>query len=144
MTRAGLFLAMILLSLTASCIGDESLVNSLDRAVFSRSGKFLFSSYAPITLKEIHLGLEELRGKKVLIEGKVVEAGKHHTFFVMEDDSAQMLVVLTRFPNILPDLGTRQGKNVRVLGIVGNGKKGLPVVMASAIRTSPEPEPGKS
>lgn len=144
MTKAGLFLAMILLSLTTSCIGDESLVNSLDRAVFSRSGKFLFSSYAPITLKEIHLGLEELRGKKVLIEGKVVEAGKHHTFFIMEDDSARMLVVLTRFPNILPDLGTRHGKNVRVLGIVGNGKKGLPVVMASAIRTSPEPEPGKS
>ena len=119
-------------------------MNSLDRAVFSRSGKFLFSSYAPITLKEIHLGLEELRGKKVLIEGKVVESGKHHTFFVMEDDSARMLVVLTRFPNILPDLGTRQGKNVKVLGIVGNGKKGLPVVMASAIRTSPEPEPNKS
>lgn len=135
---------MMLVCLTTSCIGDESLVNSLDRAVFSRSGKFLFSSYAPITLKEIHLGLEELRGKKVLIEGKVVESGKHHTFFIMEDDSARMLVVLTRFPNILPDLGTRQGKNVKVLGIVGNGKKGLPVVMASAIRTSPETEPNKS
>jgi hypothetical protein len=144
MTKVGLFLSVMLVCLTTSCIGDESLVNSLDRAVFSRSGKFLFSSYAPITLKEIHLGLEELRGKKVLIEGKVVESGKHHTFFVMEDDSARMLVVLTRFPNILPDLGTRQGKNVKVLGIVGNGKKGLPVVMASAIRTSPEPEPNKS
>ncbi len=144
MTKVGLFLSVMLVCLTTSCIGDESLVNSLDRAVFSRSGKFLFSSYAPITLKEIHLGLEELRGKKVLIEGKVVESGKHHTFFIMEDDSARMLVVLTRFPNILPDLGTRQGKNVKVLGIVGNGKKGLPVVMASAIRTSPEPEPNKS
>lgn len=144
MTKVGLFLSMMLVCLTTSCIGDESLVNSLDRAVFSRSGKFLFSSYAPITLKEIHLGLEELRGKKVLIEGKVVESGKHHTFFIMEDDSARMLVVLTRFPNILPDLGTRQGKNVKVLGIVGNGKKGLPVVMASAIRTSPETEPNKS
>ena len=139
-----LFPVLLLGTLLVSCIGDESLINTLDRAFFSRSGSFIFSSYSPITLKEIHLDLEELRGKKVLIEGRVVETGKHHTFFIMEDDSARMLVVLTRYPNILPDLGTRNGKIVRVLGIVGNGKKGLPVVMASAIRTSPEVKSDKS
>ncbi len=139
---AALGLTVLLAGVLTSCVGDESLVNTLDRAVFSRFGSFVFSSYTPITLKEIHLGLEELRGKKVLVEGQVIETGKHHTFFIMEDNSARMLVVLTRYPNILPDLGTRNGKKVRVLGIVGNGKKGLPVVMASAIRTTPAPEAG--
>lgn len=117
------------------CVGDESPANTLDRAIFSRYGRFIFSSYRPLTLKEIHLGLEELRGQKVLIEGRVVDTGKHHTHFVLEDESARMLVVLTQYPNILPDIGSRNGKNITVLGVVGNGKKGLPVVMASAIRT---------
>lgn len=127
-----------LLMASSACVGDESIINTLDRAMFSRYGTFIFSSYRPLTLKEIHLGLEELRGQKVLVEGTVFEAGKHQTYFIMEDDSARMLVVLTKFPNILPDLGARNGKTVKVLGIVGNGKKGLPVVMASAIRTVPD------
>jgi hypothetical protein len=134
MSRKVIFLTGLLLASLTGCVGDESMINTLDRAFFSRTGRFLFSSYSSVTMKEIHLGLEELRGKKVSIEGRVIEAGKHQTFFIMEDDSARMLVVLTRYPNVLPDLGTRNGKIVRVLGIVGNGKKGLPVVMASAIR----------
>ncbi|NDE14076.1 hypothetical protein EBZ80_04015 [bacterium] len=138
-----LSLGLLLISLTG-CVGDESLVNTLDRAFFSRTGRFLFSSYSSVTMKEIHLGLEELRGKKVSIEGRVIEAGKHQTFFIMEDDSARMLVVLTRYPNVLPDLGSRNGKIVRVLGIVGNGKKGLPIVMASAIRTVSDEVPGQA
>lgn len=137
-------LMVLWIALLTGCVGDESVVNTLDRAFFSRTGRFLFSSYSPVTMKEIHLGLEELRGKKVSIEGRVVEAGKHQTFFVMEDDSARMLVVLTRYPNILPDLATRNGKSVRVLGIVGNGKRGLPVVMASAIRTTGEAQPAQA
>lgn len=141
-TKLVLSLGLLVMSLTG-CVGDESLVNTLDRAFFSRTGRFLFSSYSPVTMKEIHLGLEELRGKKVSIEGRVVESGKHQTFFIMEDDSARMLVVLTRYPNVLPDLGSRNGKIVRVLGIVGNGKKGLPVVMASAIRTVGEEGAGQ-
>ena len=141
-TKLVLSLGLFVMSLTG-CVGDESLVNTLDRAFFSRTGRFLFSSYSPVTMKEIHLGLEELRGKKVSIEGRVVESGKHQTFFIMEDDSARMLVVLTRYPNVLPDLGSRNGKIVRVLGIVGNGKKGLPVVMASAIRTVGEDGAGQ-
>ena len=138
-----LSLGLLLISLTG-CVGDESLVNTLYRAFFSRTGRFLFSSYSSVTMKEIHLGLEELRGKKVSIEGRVIEAGKHQTFFIMEDDSARMLVVLTRYPNVLPDLGSRNGKIVRVLGIVGNGKKGLPIVMASAIRTVSDEVPGQA
>jgi len=138
-----LSLGLLMISLTG-CVGDESLVNTLDRAFFSRTGRFLFSSYSAVTMKEIHLGLEELRGKKVSIEGRVIESGKHQTFFIMEDDSARMLVVLTKYPNVLPDLSSRNGKIVRVLGIVGNGKKGLPIVMASAIRTVSDEVPGQA
>lgn len=129
------FFSALVVCMSFGCVGDESIINTLDRAVFSRYGTFIFSSYRPLTLKEIHLGLEELRGQKVMIEGKIYEAGKHQTYFIMEDESARMLVVLTKYPNVLPDLGSRNGKQVKVLGIVGNGKKGLPVVMASAIRT---------
>ncbi|MEY4631697.1 MAG: hypothetical protein RIQ81_1817 [Pseudomonadota bacterium] len=130
------FIAAALLSVClGGCVADESPINTLDRAIFSRYGRFIFSSYRPLTLKEIHLGLEELRGQKVMIEGRVVDTGKHHTHFVLEDESARMLVVLTQYPNVLPDIGSRNGKTVKVLGVVGNGKKGLPVVMASAIRS---------
>jgi hypothetical protein len=141
---ARLLLVVFFLISLSGCIGDESPANTLDRAIFSRYGRFIFSSYRPLTLKEIHLGLEELRGQKVLIEGRVVDTGKHHTHFVLEDDSARMLVVLTQYPNILPDIGSRNGKNIRVLGVVGNGKKGLPVVMASAIRTQSPSDQGSS
>ena len=105
----------------------------IDEALFVRMGGTLFSNPNVVSMKEIHLDNGALLGREVVIQGGVVKTGEHMTHLVLSDQSARMLVVLSRVPNADSLLQDEKLKNLRILGTVERGKKGLPLIMARVI-----------
>jgi len=107
----------------------------LDTLAFRLLGGTLFAHPDLLTMKEIHLDTGALKGKQVIVEGSVDEVSEHGTYLVLTDTSARLLVVLTD----LEQGGSmvRGGnKQLRVLGTIESGKKGLPYVMARSLNVT--------
>lgn len=125
--------------LLGGCVKQEIVVAAIDRLLFQRVGITVFGNPALLTMKEIHLDGVGLRGKEVVIEGKVVEVSEHFTYMVITDDQARMLVVLTGIASAAPTLRQSTPRSVRVLGVIESGQKGLPYVMARSLNVVQNP-----
>lgn len=105
----------------------------IDASTFDNFGTTFISDPQQVSLKEVHLDAGQLVGRTIVIEGTVVNVGKHHTHVVLSDSSARMLVVLTKLHEIGDDFEQQPPKALRILGTVERGKKGLPYISAIAI-----------
>jgi hypothetical protein len=104
----------------------------LRKHIFEWSGLTLDSSVVTTSLKELHLaGLVE-SDTNVLISGKVTEAGRAGTYVVIEEGGSQILVDVTNSDQIVA--ATFLGKTLQVYGRLEDGKKGLPLVVATGVR----------
>jgi hypothetical protein len=109
----------------------------LDRKSFEYIGGTVWMTPQQLTFKEIHLDVDGvIQGdRQVIIEGQVIEVGKHHTYIVLVDSEARLLVSTVGLLDV--DLGYTaylKDQKLRILGVVQNGKKGLPYVRAVAVR----------
>lgn len=135
MRRAIILKMLFTLSvLTLGCDSKQELMSSLDKLVFTGIGGTLFSHPATVGIKEIHFEAASLKGREIVIEGKVVQFGKNSTFMLVADDEARVLVVLTGVADFQQKSLQGDGSVVRVLGVVDNAQKGLPFVEARAIK----------
>ena len=66
-----------------------------------------------------------------------MEIGSYQTYMVLSDNTARMLVVLTEidFYDLIGEENL-QGEEVKILGMVDYGKKGLPYILAKSIIVS--------
>jgi len=134
-----LLLTLLLLFGLGGCFDSESSISAIDRKLFAKIGGTLFGSPSQVTLKEVHLDSGRLAGRDVIVEGAILEFGKHETFLVLGDDSARLLVVLTDVPKRAKELVQLKSERIRILGVVEHGKKGLPLVTARSVQLSPSP-----
>lgn len=131
MFKLGQILALLIL--LSSCSGG-GIGNYVDQLSFGQWGKTFFSDPQQVSLKEIHLDTGNLLGRTIIVEGTLVEVGKHHTHIVVSDSTARMLVVLTKMRSPEKQIGESTSESISILGTVERGKKGLPYIAAIAVR----------
>ncbi len=126
---------LLLLAFLVSCTKIENIPDRLDVLSFEWTGGTMFHSPKRMTLKQIHLDKEGLVGKEIVIEGSVLEVGRFLTYAILSDNSARMLLVLTDVDN-KESLGQfeKSPNQLRILGSVENGKKGLPYILVKALK----------
>lgn len=100
---------------------------------FKYLGSYFFVAAEELSIKQILLEGASHIGKQVLVEGEVLSTGKYGTYLVLDDDSSSIVVVTT----ILKDMIERfEHSRVRILGVIENGKTGLPLLRAWEIQKS--------
>ncbi len=130
-------LLILLAFVLSGCSQIESLASGFDRKSFELIGGTVFAEADLLTMKEIHLDTGILQGREVIIEGNILDVGKYFTHMVLSDESARMLVVLTKVDarSYFKKQEVEQ-KSIRILGTIENGKKGFPYILAKAITFS--------
>ncbi len=142
MRRVFLIFAVFFLISCRVDISDfkSSNLNFLDRLGFEVFGGTFFVEPTRVTMKEIHLDNGALKGHSVVVEGKVVQLSKYSTFIVLADETGKILVVVTELNSIdIAHFFSKDKETVlslTVLGTLETGKKGVPYLMAKAIRQS--------
>ena len=124
---------ILLMTLYCSSCSGGRLTGYIDQLSFSNWGTTIFSDPKQVSIKEIHLDTGGLLGRKIIIEGDLIDVGKYYTHIVVSDQSARMLVVLTKMRSPDEKIGPVPPKVLKVFGTIERGKKGLPYVSAIAI-----------
>lgn len=130
-----LVLALFLLS---ACQKYEESKALVDEWSFTLTGGTLFSEPFQVTTKQLHFDTGELFGKDLVFEGKIEETGEDTTHLVMADTEGRILIVLTPVEDAYKILQKNPGPNLRVLGRLERGKKGLPYILAKAVKSGVE------
>ncbi len=107
--------------------------DAVDSTSFSQFGIVLLDDPPKVTFKEVHLDAGNLLGKNAIVDGQVEGIGKHLTHFILRDETARMLVVLTKTWNDLSESDFAHGDRVAIYGLVERGQKGLPYIEAKAV-----------
>ena len=117
-----------------SCSNVNDIPQLLDYISFEYVGGTVFSDPEEVTLKEIHLDKGSLLGQEVILRGEIINIGSYHTHMVLADSTARILVVLTEidFIDKINEFASN-GKNVKILGTIDYGKKGLPYILAKSV-----------
>jgi len=129
----GLFLTVF-----SGCKDDANgVLNSINSLAFKIFGISLGNNATSISIKELRLS-GNIVESEVEIVGHVEELSANSTYFVISDQTAQLLVVTTDLLPRVRDVVFKNGKGstVKVMGKVEIGKKGLPFLKASAVTRS--------
>jgi len=122
---------LLLFFLLSSCERERSFRVWIDSLLLHSFGYTLFeNSQHIISIKEILLGRQELLSKSLVIDGHISHIGKFHTYLVLEDQGARLLVVLTNIVhNYRWESIQRKPQKLRVVGVLKNGKMALPYLL---------------
>ncbi len=115
-----------------SCKGGENIGLSLDETLYSVFGHTLFIKPELVSFKEVHLGMDHVEKKFVMISGRVLEIGSHQTYLVLGDHEDRLIVATTSVIGS-NDKKMAIGSHIGVVGMVESGKKGMPFLRAHAI-----------
>lgn len=130
MPAFSLFLALNLMS----CDKISQLRQDFDYLSFRVVGGTVFNKPNTVTTKELHFDIGRLIGREVILEGKIVDLGKYDTYLVLSDGVGRMLVVLTHIEEAGDILNRSKNRQLKVLGSVERGKKGLPYILAKSVK----------
>jgi hypothetical protein len=130
-----LFFGFILFaSFSVSCKKVQSMKEDIDEMSFSWTGGTIFGEPFQVTTKQMHFDTGDLFGKDLIVEGEILERGESSTHLVMADEDGRILVVLTSVDEAYRFLDKSSVNHVKVLGRLERGKKGLPYLLAKAVR----------
>jgi hypothetical protein len=132
MIKPGLF--SIFLILSVSCQKIQDLKNDIDETSFAWTGGTVFGEPFQVTTKQLHFDTGDLFGKDVILEGDIMDRGESSTHLVMADQDGRILVVLTGVDDSYRILAEESVNHVKILGRLERGKKGLPYLLAKAVR----------
>lgn len=133
--KPGLISVVLLLALSSiSCQKIQDLKDDIDIRSFSWTGGTVFGEPFQVTTKQLHFDTGDLFGKDVILEGDILERGESSTHLVMADPDGRILVVLTSVDESYQILGEPSVNRVKILGRLERGKKGLPYLLAKAVR----------
>lgn len=128
------FIFLVLLPFNFSCQKIQVVKNYIDESAFSWTGGTVFGEPFQVTTKQLHFDTGDLFEKDVILEGKILERGEASTHLVMADQDGRILVVLTGVDESYRILGDESVNHVKILGRLERGKKGLPYLLAKAVR----------
>lgn len=140
MTRRLLFsLALSCLVLQSSCSRSEggrtrTIRESLDLWTFSSLGTMFFDSVPLEQMRGVHLAGAGMINRDVLVKGRVEISGSAGTYVVVSDESARMLVDMTRISAENNRSTPKPGKAIYVHGEVKSSEKGHIYLVANAVR----------
>ena len=126
-----IFLILALAFPLSSC---SNFAFSVDKKIFEYFGGTIWSSPAKISLREVHLDNGTLLGQLLLLQGDLVEVGKYFTYLVIADDNTRLLVSLSEIIDAERKIHINSSQQVRILGVLERGKRGLPIVAAKAMK----------
>ncbi|WP_141736447.1 hypothetical protein [Oligoflexus tunisiensis] len=133
--KPGLVPIFLLLALSnISCQKIQVLKDEIDVTSFAWTGGTVFGEPFQVTTKQLHFDTGDLFGKDVILEGDILERGESSTHLVMADPDGRILVVLTAVDESYRMLGEETVNRVKILGRLERGKKGLPYLLAKAVR----------
>lgn len=121
----------------SSCGKMSRWEDSFDSFSFTMSGGTLFSDPFKVTTKQLHFDTGELFGKDIILEGDVQYIGDASTHLLLSDPDGRMLIVTTAMTDSYKQFEAEDIRHIKVLGTLERGKKGLPYLMAKAIRAIP-------
>ncbi len=125
------------LLLTTSCKQSQTALQRLDLWGFRLFGQSLLSDTGYVRIKEVHLNNRVLLGKPVIVAGTLQRVGAQHTYLVMADKSAKLVVDLTKLSaaeRARLDNTRQDPTRLKVFGVVGINNKGHPHLLAKALR----------
>ncbi|MDQ3233424.1 MAG: hypothetical protein M3Q07_16520 [Pseudobdellovibrionaceae bacterium] len=134
-SKPGLVSILLALALThVSCQKIQGIKDDIDETSFSWTGGTVFGEPFQVTTKQLHFDTGDLFGKDVILEGDILERGESSTHLVMSDQDGRILVVLTAVDESYQILAQESVNCVKILGRLERGKKGLPYLLAKAVR----------
>lgn len=117
-----------------ACNGRQDLMRQVDLKSFRYFGSTVMEEYKSVSLKELHLRKDLSDVGDVVVKGKVRLSGDHKTYLILGDDTAQILVDTTEVSDVFDFLKSNvDNKDLKILGKMKNGKKGLPVLKALSV-----------
>ena len=119
--------------LAVGCAQWSSPAKVIDLKSFQWTGTTLLAKSEVLTLREVLLATDANMDKSIVIEGSVVQKGRHGTYFVVSDQTARLLVSITNLIGAESEIALKGGV-LRILGRVEQGKKGTPYFVAEALR----------
>ena len=122
------------LAALSACEGSEDLLERVDKYSFQFIGSTLFSQADELTTKELHFDTGRLLGKDVVVVGKVLSWGELGTHLVVKDEYGRLLVVTTHLEEPRKYQQEKGQADIKILGTVERGKKGLPFIFAKSIK----------
>lgn len=131
---------LVFLGLVQLGMGCSEMRSNLDARVFRSFGKTIFQSARETTIKNIHLDYQGLEKSLLIVQGLAENRDwdKDFTFFVLSDSEAQIIVKLTRTPELKPDdFGSEPSHELQVLGQLDRTDKSIPVLLALSVRKAP-------
>ena len=132
-----ILLSLALVFGVSGCRRDGSSVAAgVSHLWFSSFGTSLSSDVHEIALKELHLSVDSLLGRTVIVRGPVVEFGEQGTYAVIGDDTSKLLISLAGAGSsgvlISEKVGHREFE-FSFMGTLEVGKRGLPFLVASSV-----------
>jgi hypothetical protein len=100
--------------------------------VFQKTGVVLDVQATTATLRELHLPNLIQPEASLLVKGKVVATGQGETYLVIEERESKVLVEVSAVDQ--DEVREMAGKKLEVYGNFRGGRKGLPLIVAIAIR----------
>lgn len=134
-------LGLCMMALHAGCTRLERAEEGVDRWSFGLTGGTVFSEPFQVTTKQLHFDTGKLFGQDVVLEGKIERKGEAGTHLVLSDAEGRILVVMTQLESSFRELEDPAVGGLRVLGRLERGKKGLPYLLAKAVKVSHAPAP---
>ena len=128
------FLSLFFIFLLSACKLDRSGNDWIDRLSFEISGTTIVSKARQVSLKEVLLDSGLLAGRSVIVEGQVEEWNPLGTYLILNDESARVLVVLTKLGRPEEATFSEPLGRMKILGLVQSGKRGLPFIQATVLR----------
>ena len=107
---------------------------SIDLWTFDHIGMMIFDSVPLEDMRGVHLAGAGVINRDVLVKGRVEVSGSHATYIVLSDQSARVLVDMTKLSALSNGSFPRVGRSVYVHGEVKTGEKGHVYLIANAIR----------
>ena len=133
--RRGFIVVSALVAFCLKGCSDSELADLIDSFSFRMTGGTVFADPGQLTIKEVHLDSGNLLGQMVIMNGKIASSGEFDTHAVLFDESGRMLVVLTRIDGAAELLNDDTIRELKILGTVERGKKGLPYIMARSVKS---------
>lgn len=136
--RAPMLIILAALTLLACSRSEGGRVRtireSIDLWTFNFMGMMIFDSVPLEDMRGVHLAGVGVINRDVLVKGRVEVSGPLSTYIVLSDQSARVLVDMTRISAESNAALPKVGRSVYVHGEVKTGEKGHIYLVANAIR----------
>lgn len=131
MRATPLFVIMLFI---CSCDKEHPFREKIDTLSFEVFGRTLFKTPDSLTTKELLFDTGRLIGRDVVVEAEVLSWGEHDTHIVVKDKFGRLLVVTTQLKSLDKYRKQAVPKSLKIMGTVEREKKGLPFILAKAIK----------